>query len=92
MMKYFCEQAIELPTLQSLATAELEYVYRPDVVTICAQQATTISDRIVAESTLPAFNSINTLLADQLELAFNGQSTEDTLTALGEGVDRALGS
>ena len=65
---------------------------RPDVVTICAQQVTTISDRIVAESTLPTFNSINTVLGDQLELAFNGQSTEDTLTALAQGVDQALGS
>ncbi len=47
IMKFFCEQAVELPTLISLASADLKYAYRPDVVAICAQQATTISDTIV---------------------------------------------
>ena len=51
-MKYFCEQAIELPTLKSLASANLNYVSRPDVVKICAEQASTISDTIVKESTV----------------------------------------
>jgi multiple sugar transport system substrate-binding protein len=89
-MKYFCEQAIELPTLQSLATAQLDYALRPDVVSICAQQATTISDTIVKESTVPAFSSINTVLQDQLELAFHDQSTDATLTAIASGVTKAL--
>ncbi|GGM07114.1 ABC transporter substrate-binding protein [Nakamurella endophytica] len=91
-MRYFCEQAIELPTLQSLASAELKYAFRPDVVSVCAKQATTISDTIVKESTVPAFSSINTVLGDQLELAFHDQSTEQTLAALAAAVDKALTS
>ncbi len=92
MMKYFCEQAIELPTLKSLASADLQYVYRPDVVKICAEQASTISDTIVKESTVSSFASINTVLQDQLELAFHGKSSSDTIAAIASGVTTALGS
>ncbi len=67
MMKYFCEKAVELPTLKSLASDSLNYAYRPDVVAVCAQQATTISDTIVKESTTSAFATVNTVLQDQLE-------------------------
>ncbi len=92
MMKYFCEQAIELPTLKTLASANLNYVSRPDVVKICAQQAATISDTIVKESTVGSFSSINTVLQDQLELAFHGKSSADTISAIASGVSKALGS
>ncbi len=91
MMKYFCEQAIELPTLQSLASANLNYTTRPDVVKVCAEQAKSITDTIVKESTVPAFNDINTALQDQLELAFHGQSSGDTLKNLSSAVGQALG-
>ena len=91
-MKYFCEQAIELPTLTTLASENLKYTFRPDVVGVCAQQASTISDTIVKESTVPAFASINTLLGDQLELAFHGQSADTTLSALAAGTAKALGN
>jgi multiple sugar transport system substrate-binding protein len=90
MMKYFCEQAVELPTLKSLASSSLNYAYRPDVVNICAQQATTISDTIVKECTVSAFATINTVLQDQLELAFHGQSTSATLSAISSKVNQAL--
>ena len=92
MMKYFCEQAIELPTLKSLASADLKYVFRPDVVKVCAEQAATISDTIVKESTVPSFATINTVLQDQLELAFHGKSTSDALSGIASGVSKALGS
>jgi multiple sugar transport system substrate-binding protein len=89
-MKYFCEQAVELPTLKSLASSQLNYAYRPDVVKICAEQATTISDTIVKESTVSAFADINTILQDQLELAFHGQSTSATLGAIASKVNQSL--
>lgn len=92
IMKFFCEQAVELPTLISLASADLKYAYRPDVVAICAQQATTISDTIVKESTVPAFADINTVLQDQLELAFHGQSSAATIAQIAAGVNKAIGS
>lgn len=91
IMKYFCEQAVELPTLKSLVAAPLSYAFRPDVVKICAQQATTISDTIVKESTVPAFADINTALQDQLELAFHGQSGAATINAIATKVNQALG-
>ena len=89
-MKYFCEQAVELPTLKSLAGSDLKYAYRPDVVGICAKQATTISDRIVKETTVPAFATINTVLQDQLELAFHGQPTNATVNTIATKVNQAL--
>ena len=92
MMKYFCEQAIELPTLKTLASANLNYVSRPDVVKICAEQASTISDTIVKESTVGSFADINTVLQDQLELAFHGKSSGDSISAIAAGVTKALGS
>ena len=89
-MKYFCEQAVELPTLTTLAGEKLDYAFRPDAVAICAQQATTISDRIVKESTVPAFADINTILQDQLELAFHGRSGDQTLKAIATKVSQSL--
>jgi multiple sugar transport system substrate-binding protein len=90
-MKYFCEQAVELPTLKSLASVKLNYAYRPDVVAVCAQQATTISDTVVKECTVSAFADINTILQDQLELAFHGQSSSSTLSSVASKVNSALG-
>lgn len=89
-MKYFCEQAIELPTLKSLATANLNYAYRPDVVKVCAQQAATISDTVVKESTVGSFASINAVLQDQLELAFHNQSSDQTIQRIASGITKAL--
>jgi multiple sugar transport system substrate-binding protein len=90
IMKYFCEQAVELPTLKSLASSSLNYAYRPDVVKICAQQATTISDTVVKECTTSAFATINTVLQDQLELAFHGQPTSATLSSIATKVNQSL--
>lgn len=90
MMKYFCEQAIELPTLKSLASENLDYASRPDIVSICAQQASTISDALVKTSTLPAFATINTVLQDQLEKSFRGQDAAATQQAIADGVNAAL--
>ena len=91
MMKYFCEQAVELPTLTSLANSSLNYAFRPDVVKICAESAATISATIVKESTVPAFATINTVLQDQLELAFHGQSSASTISNIASKVTAALG-
>jgi multiple sugar transport system substrate-binding protein len=90
-MKYFCEQAVELPTLSALSTAKLNYAFRPDVVEVCAEQAKTISQTIVNESTVSAFNDINTVLQQQLEAAFHGQSSEATIANIASGVNKALG-
>jgi multiple sugar transport system substrate-binding protein len=41
---------------------------------------------------VPAFADINTVLQDQLELAFHGQSTSATLGAISSKVSQALTS
>lgn len=92
IMKYFCEQAVELPTLKTLVNEQLNYAFRPDVVKVCAQQATTINDTIVKECTIAGFADINTALQDQLELAFHGQNAPATLDAIATKVNQALGS
>lgn len=91
IMKYFCEQAVELPTLKSLASDKLKYAFRPDVVAVCAEQAKTISNTIVKESTVGAFADINTALQNELELAFHGQSSDTTISAIASQVNQALG-
>jgi len=90
MMKYFCEQAIELPTLKSLASEQLDYVSRPDIVSICAQQASTISDALVKTCTLPAFATINTVLQDQLEKSFGSNDPASLQQPIADGVNAAL--
>jgi len=91
-MKYFCEQAIELPTLKSLANSKLDYVNRPDAVKVFTEQAATISTTVVKESTVASFATINTVLQDQLELAFHGQSSSATISAIAGGITSALAS
>ena len=91
-MKYFCEQAIELPTLTSLANSKLDYVSRPDAMKVFTEQASTISTTVVKESTVASFATINTVLQDQLELAFHGQSSSATISAIAGGVTSALAS
>jgi multiple sugar transport system substrate-binding protein len=93
-MKYFCEQSVELPTLKSLASAKLDYAFRPDVLAICAQQATTVNDTIIKECTVAGFAEINVALQDELESAFRasgGQSTATTLKNLAAKVNTAVG-
>ncbi len=90
MMKYFCEQAIELPTRKSLATADLKYVSRPDIVSICAKQAATISDDLVKQVTLPQFSTISTVLQDELERSFRGAPADRTQRDMAAAISTAL--
>jgi multiple sugar transport system substrate-binding protein len=89
-MASFCEQAVELPTLQSLVDAKLSYATRPDLMPTFVQQATTMTADDVAQVTVPFFGQINSILGDQLELAFvSGQSTDDTLNNIADQVKKA---
>lgn len=91
VMKHYCELTDELPTLKSLSAETLNYSVRPDVISVCAAQATTISTKIANESTVTAFADINSILQDQLELAFHGQSAAATLSNIAAKVTTALG-
>ena len=89
-MKYFCEQAIELPTLKSLSTSSLNFAMAPESVKVFTEQAATITSTVVKESTVTAFATINTVLQDQLELAFHGGSGEAALSGIASGIKSAL--
>lgn len=89
-MRDFCQQANELPTLQSLSETSLDYAVRPDVMGVFTQQATTITETAVRETVVPGFASINTALQDQLELAFHGRGTDASIRAIDAAVEQAV--
>lgn len=89
-MKRFCELATELPTLQSLAAETLDYQTRPDSMKVFTQQATTITDVVVKETTVPGFATISTTLQDQLELGLTGGDSDTTLRAIASGIRGAV--
>jgi multiple sugar transport system substrate-binding protein len=89
-MRNFCAATTELPTLQSLVGTDIDFATRPDVMPIFVEQATTIQESDVAQLSSPNMAAINTVLSDQLELAFTqGQSTEETLVNISEGIAAA---
>lgn len=89
-MRDFCAATTELPTLQSLVGADIDFATRPDVMPIFVEQATTIQESDVAQLSSPDMAAINTVLSDQLELAFTqGQGTEETLAKISEGIAAA---
>lgn len=91
-MQAFCEESVELPTLTSLVDAKLDFATRPDLMPTFVEQATTMTAEDVAQVTVPAFGEINTLLQDQLELCFvSGQSVDDTLNNIADGLEQAAG-
>jgi multiple sugar transport system substrate-binding protein len=92
VMKYFCANAMELPTRKKLAEAGIDFVYVPEKMGVFSQQATTVSEQVVASTVTPAFNDINTALQTQLESAFKGASTADSLEKLASSVNSAVGA
>ena len=91
-MRLFCEKSLELPTRQSLVEEKLDFAVRPDLMPVYVDQATTLTPEDVAQVTVPYFGQVNTLLQDQLELAFRGkQGTDDTLRNIAKGITAAAG-
>lgn len=89
-MRLFCEKSLELPTRQSLVSEKLDFAVRSDLMPVYVDQTTTLTADDVAQVTVPWFGQVNTLLQDQLELAFRGrQSPEKTLSAIAAGVSSA---
>jgi multiple sugar transport system substrate-binding protein len=86
----FCEATGQLPTLQSLTTAELDFQVRPDLMKTFTQQATTITPEQVKQVTVPQFAKINAALQNELEKAFlGGVSAADSAAALAAAVQQA---
>ena len=89
-MRLFCEKSLELPTRRSLVDEKLDFAVRPDLMPVYVDQSTTLTTEDVAQVTVPYFGQVNTLLQNQLELAFRGrQSTDETLQKIADGITEA---
>ena len=90
-MRSFCRSALELPTLESIADADLHWKAPTGVIPAYAAQATKVTAQDAEQVSVPAFAQINTVLTNELEAAFRqGRSTADTLRAIATGVDGAI--
>lgn len=86
-MRQFCEASVLLPTRESLASQDLDFVVGGNLMGVYADQVATIEDRDVEDVTTPTFAEVNVDLANELEECFlGGRSTDDTLRAIAEKV------
>jgi multiple sugar transport system substrate-binding protein len=61
-------------------------------MTVFVEQSETVPETMAAEQTIPKFNEINQVLADELELAFKeGQSPETTAKNIASETKEILG-
>ncbi|WP_369132154.1 ABC transporter substrate-binding protein [Modestobacter sp. I12A-02662] len=87
----FCEQAVVLPTRTALIERGLEYALRPDLMELYVEQATTISQDLVEQVTVPQFNAVNTSLVERLESAFLGNADAgEVLDGLADDIEGRL--
>jgi multiple sugar transport system substrate-binding protein len=90
-MKYFCENDLFLPVRKSLPASAMHFVQLQPQMALFTEQAATIPSDMSSVETLPAFNAIQAVLADQLDLCFTGQQTA-TVTAknISDGISQAV--
>lgn len=86
----FCVGASLLPTLKSLVEEDLPFAALPELSSYFVQQATVVQPEDAQQIASPSMASIRTVLSDQLEQAFiGGQSVDDTIGNLADGIARA---
>jgi multiple sugar transport system substrate-binding protein len=91
-MAQFCVDAQFIPVRKSLVKQGLDYTMRPKEMTVFVEQSETVPETMAAEQTIPKFNEINQVLADELELAFKeGQSPETTAKNIASETNEILG-
>jgi multiple sugar transport system substrate-binding protein len=91
-MAQFCIDAQFIPVRKSLVEQGLDYNLRPEEMQVFVEQSSTVPTEMATEQTLPEFNKINQVLADELELAFkSGQSPDTTAKNISSGIEEALG-
>ena len=89
-MRAFCAGASLLPTRRDLAEQGVEFAVRPELSPVFLGQAGVVRAQDAAQVASPSMTGIITVLKDQLEEAFvGGQSVEDTLAGLTEGIASA---
>jgi multiple sugar transport system substrate-binding protein len=86
-MKSFCETDLFLPVRKSLPASSLKFTKLSSQMATFVEQATTIPSDMATVETLPTFNAIQTVLADQLDLCFTGQQdAAKTAKAISDGI------
>lgn len=91
-MRDFCEAASLLPTRADLVESGIEFADRPELSDIFVKQASVVQASDSGQVASPNMSAIITVLKDQLEQAFvGGQSVEDTIAGLSEGIAQATG-
>lgn len=92
-MARFCEQGVMLPSRRSLLNRRLDYSVRPDLMSVYAEQATTLTPDMTAQVAVASFGRINAALQDELEAAFvSHQPADVTLHHIAESTRTALAS
>ena len=91
-MAQFCIDAQFIPVRKALVEQGLDYTMRPEQMQVFVEQSATVPTEMAREQTLPDFNKINQVLADELELAFkSGQAPETTAKNISDGIKESLG-
>jgi multiple sugar transport system substrate-binding protein len=91
-MAQFCIDAQFIPVREALVEQGLDYTMRPEQMQVFVEQSSTVPTQMAAEQTMPEFNKINQVLADELELAFkSGQAPETTAKNIASGIEESLG-
>lgn len=91
-MAQFCIDAQFIPVRKALVEKGLDYTMRPEQMQVFVEQSSTVPTEMAKEQTIPEFNKINQVLADELELAFkSGQAPETTAKNIASGINEALG-
>lgn len=86
-MKSFCETDLFLPVRKSLPASSLKFSKQSAQMATFVEQATTIPSGMAGVETLPTFNPIQSILADQLDLCFTGQQdAAKTAKAISDGI------
>lgn len=92
-MREFCEGASLLPTRADLVESGVEFIERPELSDVFLGQARQVQASDSAQVASRNMSEIITVLQDQLEQAFvGGQSVEDTIQGLKDGIDEATSS
>lgn len=91
-MQLFCEQTGVLPVRNDLVDAKLNFTTRNDLMPVFQKQATTLPEKLVKTSTLPAFPGINQALVDSMDqyLSDPSSSVDTVIAALTKGIEKAL--
>ena len=91
-MQLFCEQTGVLPVRNDLVDAKLSFTTRNDLMPVFQKQATTLPEKLVKTSTLPAFPGINQALVDNMDqyLSDSGSSVDTVIGGLTKAIEKAL--